>query len=63
MTAHHERMLSVAEVADRLGVPRMTVYRMIHAGDLPADRVGVTYHVPESAVRVAQSEDPVAETA
>lgn len=62
MTAR-ERMLTVAEVADRLGVPRMTVYRMIHAGDLPADRVGATYRVPASALREEQLGAPVAESA
>jgi|tagenome__1003787_1003787.scaffolds.fasta_scaffold17666106_2 excisionase family DNA binding protein len=63
MTQHRERMLTIAEVADRMGVPRMTVYRMIHAGDLPADRVGATYHVPESALRAGRPADPVAESA
>jgi excisionase family DNA binding protein len=63
MTARHERMLSVAEVADRMGVPRMSVYRMIHAGELPADRVGATYHVPASAVGEEQPALPVAESA
>jgi excisionase family DNA binding protein len=63
MTPRHESMLSVAEVADRLGLPRMTVYRMIHAGELPADRVGSTYHVPASALRQELSESPIAETA
>jgi excisionase family DNA binding protein len=56
-------MLTVAEVADRMGLPRMTVYRMIHAGELPADRVGTTYHVPESALALQQPEAPVAESA
>jgi excisionase family DNA binding protein len=56
-------MLTVAEVADRMGVPRMAVYRMIHAGDLPADRVGSTYHVPESALLDRRPDTPVAESA
>jgi excisionase family DNA binding protein len=55
-------MLTVAEVADRMGVPRMAVYRMIHAGELPADRVGPTYRVPESALLPRQPE-AVAESA
>jgi excisionase family DNA binding protein len=56
-------MLTVAEVADRMGLPRMTVYRMIHAGELPADRVGATYHVPESALSPEGPETSVAESA
>ena len=28
----------------------MTVYRMVHSGDLPAIRVGKSYRVPASAV-------------
>ncbi len=63
MTARRGRMLTIAEVADRMRLPRMTVYRMIHAGELPADRVGSTYHVPESALESLESQDPVAESA
>ena len=63
MSSHRERMLSVAEVADRLGVPRMVVYRRIHAGELPADRVGSTYHVPASALESEPLDAPVAESA
>jgi excisionase family DNA binding protein len=57
-------MLTVAEVADRMDLPRMVVYRMIHAGELPADRIGATYHVPEAALRsLEQRDEPVAESA
>ena len=63
MSKGHARMLSIAEVADRLQVSRMTVYRMIHAGELPADRVGSTYHVPESALEGERAERPIAESA
>lgn len=31
-------------------VSKMTVYRMVHSGDLPAVRVGRSYRVPERAV-------------
>ncbi len=41
---------TVAEVAELTRVSRMTVYRMVHAGDLPAVRVGSSYRVPKSAV-------------
>ncbi|USR79637.1 helix-turn-helix domain-containing protein [Arcanobacterium pinnipediorum] len=44
------QFFTVAEVADMTRVSRMTVYRMVHAGDLPAVRVGNSYRVPKSAV-------------
>ena len=31
-------------------VSKMTVYRLVHAGDLPAVQVGRSYRVPEKAV-------------
>ena len=42
--------LTVAEVAKIMRVSKMTVYRMVHAGELPAVRVGRSFRVPESAV-------------
>lgn len=42
--------LTVAEVAEMLRVSRMTVYRWVHAGELPAVRFGRSFRVPESAV-------------
>jgi len=44
------RFLTVAEVAALMRVSKMTVYRMVHAGDLPAIRFGRSYRVPETAV-------------
>jgi excisionase family DNA binding protein len=44
------RFLTVAEVATIMRVSKMTVYRLVHAGDLPAVRVGRTFRVPEQAV-------------
>ncbi|ACQ81506.1 excision promoter, Xis [Beutenbergia cavernae DSM 12333] len=44
------RFLTVAEVAELVRVSRMTVYRMVQAGDLPAIRVGKSYRVPAAAV-------------
>ena len=44
------RFLTVAEVADMMRVSKMTVYRMVHAGELPAIRFGRSFRVPESAV-------------
>lgn len=44
------RFLTVAEVADMMRVSKMTVYRMVHAGELPAIRFGRSFRVPENAV-------------
>jgi excisionase family DNA binding protein len=44
------RLLTVNEVAMIMQVSRMTVYRLVHAGELPAVRVGRSFRVPESAV-------------
>lgn len=41
---------TVAEVAEMTRVSRMTVYRMVHSGELPAVRVGNSYRVPRSAL-------------
>lgn len=42
--------LTVAEVAEMMRVSKMTVYRLVHAGDLPAVRVGRSFRVHEKAV-------------
>lgn len=47
------RFLTVAEVADIMRVSKMTVYRLVHSGELPAVRFGRSYRVPESAVTTA----------
>jgi excisionase family DNA binding protein len=44
------RFLTVAEVAAVMRVSKMTVYRMVHSGELPAVRVGRSFRVPEKAV-------------
>ncbi|MDR6939299.1 helix-turn-helix domain-containing protein [Arcanobacterium hippocoleae] len=44
------QFLTVAEVAEITRVSRMTVYRMVHAGELPAVRFGSSYRVPRSAL-------------
>ena len=44
------RFVTVAEVASLMRVSKMTVYRLIHSGELPAVRVGRSFRVPESAV-------------
>jgi excisionase family DNA binding protein len=43
--------LTVTEVAAIMRVSKMTVYRLVHAGDLAAVRVGRSFRVPEPAVR------------
>jgi excisionase family DNA binding protein len=43
-------LLTVAEVASIMRVSKMTVYRMVHSGVLPAVRVGRSYRVPERSV-------------
>jgi excisionase family DNA binding protein len=43
--------LTVAEVAGIMRVSKMAVYRMLHAGELPAVRVGRSFRVPAKAVR------------
>lgn len=45
------RFSTVAEVAAVMRVSKMTVYRMVHAGELPAVRVGRSFRVPEQAVQ------------
>ena len=48
--AENGSFLTVAEVADIMRVSKMTVYRLVHAGDLPAVRVGRSFRVHEKAV-------------
>ncbi len=43
--------LTVMEVADIMRVSKMTVYRLVHGGELAAVRVGRSFRVPETAVR------------
>ena len=42
--------LTVAEVAARMRVSKMTVYRLVHGGELPAVRVGRSFRVLEKDV-------------
>ena len=44
------KFLTVAEVATTMRVSKMTVYRLVHGGELEAVRVGRSFRVPESAV-------------
>ncbi len=42
--------MTVSEVAQLMRVSKMTVYRLIHQGDLPAVRVGRGYRMREDDV-------------
>jgi excisionase family DNA binding protein len=44
------KFLTVAEVASIMRVSKMTVYRLVHSGELEAIRVGRSFRVPEQAV-------------
>ncbi|HEX8631282.1 MAG TPA: helix-turn-helix domain-containing protein [Catenuloplanes sp.] len=44
------KFLTVAEVATLMRVSKMTVYRLVHGGELTAVRVGRSFRVPEHAV-------------
>ena len=44
------KFLTVAEVAAVMRVSKMTVYRLVHGGELAAVRVGRSFRVPERAV-------------
>jgi excisionase family DNA binding protein len=46
----HVEFLTVAEVAARMRVSKMTVYRLVHGGELEAVRVGRSFRVPDDAV-------------
>ncbi len=44
------QFLTVAEVASMMRVSKMTVYRLLHNGDMPSVRVGRSFRVPAKAV-------------
>src|SRR5262249_4382075 len=44
-------LLTVAEVSTILRVSKMTIYRMVHAGEIPHVRVGRSFRIPVDAVR------------
>jgi excisionase family DNA binding protein len=49
-TVGQVQFLTVAEVATLMRVSKMTVYRLVHSGELPAVRVGKSFRVPEKTV-------------
>lgn len=44
------KLLTVAEVAKIMRLSKMTVYRMVSSGTLPALKVGRSIRVPQSVV-------------
>ncbi len=44
-------LLTVAEVSNMLRVSKMTIYRMVHSGELTHVRVGRSFRIPADAVR------------
>lgn len=44
------KFLTIAEVAAKMRVSKMTVYRLVHNGELPAHRVGRSFRVTEDDV-------------
>ncbi|UMG93863.1 helix-turn-helix domain-containing protein [Nocardioides sp. TF02-7] len=44
------KFLTIAEVAAMMRVSKMTVYRLVHNGELPAVRVGRSFRVHEDDV-------------
>lgn len=47
-----DQILTVAEVALRLRVSKMTVYRLIRSGELASVRVGRSFRVEPGALKI-----------
>ena len=45
-----EMLLTITEVAATMRVSKMTVYRLMHSGELPAIRFGRSFRIPGRAV-------------
>lgn len=50
------RFLTVQEVATIMRTSKMTVYRLIHSGELDALQIGRSFRVPEPALGTYLSE-------
>lgn len=48
LTMTHNKLLSVSEVAEMMGMSRTHVLRKIKSGELPAQKVGKTYTILSS---------------
>ncbi|MEZ0076272.1 excisionase family DNA binding protein [Planotetraspora sp. GP83] len=57
------KFLTVAEIAKFMRVSKMTVYRLIHAGELSAIRVGRVFRVHEQEVIDYLKANPAIDTA
>jgi excisionase family DNA binding protein len=44
-------LLTLIEAAEKLGVSWMTIYRRVHAGELPAVKVDGAWCIPREALR------------
>jgi len=42
--------LTVSDVAERLNVSKMTVYRLVHSGKLPAVHISHSFRISEESV-------------
>lgn len=60
MARQHE-LLTVAEVAERLRVSTMTVYRLIQRDELQALRIGRSYRIAQDALTEYLQTDEVRE--
>jgi len=47
-----EQLLTVAEVSRMLRVSKMTIYRLLHAGEIQYAQVGRSFRIPADAVSV-----------
>lgn len=45
-----EDLLKVSEVAARFRVSKMTVYRLVHSGQIRSVKIGNSFRIPVSAV-------------
>jgi len=46
-----EPLFTITEVAEALRVSKMTIYRLVHSGELPAMRIGRSIRVPSANLR------------
>jgi len=44
------RWWTVSEIADYLRVSNMTIYRLIHTREIPAERIGRNFRIPDHMV-------------
>jgi excisionase family DNA binding protein len=49
--AQSDQLMTAAEIADMFRCSKMTVYRMINGGELPAVRIGRSFRVYRSVVK------------